>query len=718
MINVTRTQTIVNTIVVTFLLNLYCMVSFAAEQGTWNLYTNGNFIIDLASYGDYVWCATKGGVVRWDTRDMSSTLYTVMDGLSDNIINCIAVDSTGIVWAGTKNRVCSFDGVQWKQHTSVGGAHQITVSSGNCVYTATGGGIYKYDKGMWNKILKSGWCIGVSSDNSFWVGYEGGVDHHVGTQCISYPLSDYMENTRVRSILVDGDDVWVGSFNGLARFHDGQWSSCNESGVGSLEIKDIEHGPDGAIWFATNISLGSGGLSRFDGTTWQTFHHLINNDIINIFQPITIDKNNVVWGGFVNDGFEALFKFTYQDEQWQHYRQNIDKALIEDDVSSIKQTPNGDLYAASGYGLSYIRDGKFSPAFPAVSDFVYKPLGLSPSGTLYFGKGGEGLFRLSGDEIVPVEGFTGSYVTSIAFEDESTYWVGTSSSSGTIGGLYRYNDGNWTEFHTEDGLPNNRIYDIAVDTDSSVWIGTPSGLARYTNGAWKCYSALELGLIPDPDYQVVSIEAAPSGSVCMCATGTQSGLVTYSGGEFHVTSCTAERELQFDRQGRLWYISNKSIGGGTIRGYFGRYNIDADSVEVEYDIPFFPYMYQILSMLIAQDGTIWLGTFAEGLFSFKPNEGTAVESRDDNPAGFVLVNNYPNPFNPTTTIGYTIPERADVSIAIYNATGQKVRSVDLGMQSPGSHEYVFDGSGLPSGVYLYRVKAGNQERTGRMLLMK
>jgi len=88
------------------------------------------------------------------------------------------------------------------------------------------------------------------------------------------------------------------------------------------------------------------------------------------------------------------------------------------------------------------------------------------------------------------------------------------------------------------------------------------------------------------------------------------------------------------------------------------------------------------------------------------------------PQSFSVEQNFPNPFNPYTTINYTLPVGSPVTLSVYNATGQQVRTFDLGIQGPGSHKFMFDGTGLPSGVYLYQIDNGSVKWTGRMLLMK
>jgi hypothetical protein len=88
------------------------------------------------------------------------------------------------------------------------------------------------------------------------------------------------------------------------------------------------------------------------------------------------------------------------------------------------------------------------------------------------------------------------------------------------------------------------------------------------------------------------------------------------------------------------------------------------------------------------------------------------------PAGFRLAPNYPNPFNPSTTIGYAVPTRSAVELTVHNTLGQLVRELASGEVEAGHHEVTFDAAGLSSGVYFYRLKAGNTILTRKMLLVR
>ncbi len=99
---------------------------------------------------------------------------------------------------------------------------------------------------------------------------------------------------------------------------------------------------------------------------------------------------------------------------------------------------------------------------------------------------------------------------------------------------------------------------------------------------------------------------------------------------------------------------------------------------------------------------------------------TAVKEPTDNvPQKFSLGQNYPNPFNPSTIISYNLPEQAQVRLDVYNILGEKVSSLVDKVQQAGLHEVTFDASRLASGVYFYRLSAGQgYTQTRKMILLK
>jgi hypothetical protein len=88
------------------------------------------------------------------------------------------------------------------------------------------------------------------------------------------------------------------------------------------------------------------------------------------------------------------------------------------------------------------------------------------------------------------------------------------------------------------------------------------------------------------------------------------------------------------------------------------------------------------------------------------------------PREFFLLQNYPNPFNPSTTINYELPISSVVKLSVYDMLGREVSVLVNERKNAGSYEVKFDAAGFSSGVYFYRIQAGDFTQTNRLLLVK
>jgi len=125
-----------------------------------------------------------------------------------------------------------------------------------------------------------------------------------------------------------------------------------------------------------------------------------------------------------------------------------------------------------------------------------------------------------------------------------------------------------------------------------------------------------------------------------------------------------------------------------------------------------------LSMMPDDDQQAIMGNFLAWSASTVSNEDEL-----NLPTEFALYENYPNPFNPVTTIRFDVPEISDVNITVYNVLGKQVNSFDLNTMSPGTHHIKWrgiDNAGKPvsSGLYFYTIKAGDFFATKKMMLLK
>jgi hypothetical protein len=130
------------------------------------------------------------------------------------------------------------------------------------------------------------------------------------------------------------------------------------------------------------------------------------------------------------------------------------------------------------------------------------------------------------------------------------------------------------------------------------------------------------------------------------------------------------------------------------------------------------------SVSVSSDGTTFVaggpadnsGAGAAWVFA---RTTTGVEGTGpDRPGAFTLEQNFPNPFNPSTTIRVDVPADARVSVGVYNILGERVADLAEGLLRSGVHTFMFDASRLPSGVYICALRRGNSTSVIKMLLVR
>ncbi len=117
---------------------------------------------------------------------------------------------------------------------------------------------------------------------------------------------------------------------------------------------------------------------------------------------------------------------------------------------------------------------------------------------------------------------------------------------------------------------------------------------------------------------------------------------------------------------------------------------------------------------ITADGKTFAGWGASGAWYVKISNGVEIAADNKLPVKAALTGNYPNPFNPGTTINFTLQQTADVKLQITNSSGQLVKEAALGSLNNGSHQYNFNGEKLNSGIYFCSlivngIKAGSHK---------
>ena len=175
-----------------------------------------------------------------------------------------------------------------------------------------------------------------------------------------------------------------------------------------------------------------------------------------------------------------------------------------------------------------------------------------------------------------------------------------------------------------------------------------------------------------------------------------------------------------DSWGNQSYVdfpSNQTIYGLTRDGDWGQASIPVQDIRGQFiDLRMLSYEFVILevngaSCQFALDDIYWSGG------------GQILSIPTTFPDRYLLMKNFPNPFNPITNIEYNVPENAMVNVTIYDMVGRKVKSLFNGYQDKGYKSITWNATNdrnesVPSGVYLYKIESGKLQQTKKMLLVK
>jgi photosystem II stability/assembly factor-like uncharacterized protein len=94
------------------------------------------------------------------------------------------------------------------------------------------------------------------------------------------------------------------------------------------------------------------------------------------------------------------------------------------------------------------------------------------------------------------------------------------------------------------------------------------------------------------------------------------------------------------------------------------------------------------------------------------------ENKNSSPQWFTLSQNYPNPFNPGTVISYSLPSASNIKLIVFNTLGQTVKVLENGFKNTGNYSVNFNATELPSGIYFYKLEAGQFSQIKKMILLK
>jgi hypothetical protein len=283
---------------------------------------------------------------------------------------------------------------------------------------------------------------------------------------------------------------------------------------------------------------------------------------------------------------------------------------------------------------------------------------------------------------------------------------GTDLFAGFLGDVMLSTDNGTSWTAVNNGLTGAHVNALCVD-GTNLLAGTYGGVCRSTNNGIS-WTAAELA---NTDVQSFAV------------SGTNLFAGTYNAGVFLSTnngSNWAAVNIGLTNQyGRIsvvhaFAVSGTNLLAGTDDGVFLSTNNGMKWRQVNAALT-----DTIVYSLVVSGTNLFAGT-SSGVWRRPLSEMTTAlgDVTSVLPNDFLLHQNFPNPFNPSTTIRYGLPNRVHVTLSVFNALGQQVAVLQNGEQEAGYHQVQFDGTDLSSGVYFYRLKTGDLTQTKRLMLLK
>lgn len=477
-------------------------------------YTNKNGIQEIAIHNDTVWVATYEGVAKLDINGVVLKEYVTADGLLNNWVNCLAIDSTGNKWFGVSGGISKFDGVKWTTFTTNDGIicdnpRVITVDKDNNIwvgYEEYGAGVNKFNDTTWKTYTEADGlannsvsAISIDHDGMIWFGagvyacyYDGftwgaekinwqiysiAVDKNghkwFGTRSDIFMFDGQTwtehkppnsSHNRFYTVAVDdNNNKWFGWFFGIVKLHDTTWTQYNNFGM----VQSIAIDSKGNKW------IDGKSLRKFDDNNLTSFQIGMKGSWI---QSILIDSDGTTWFGSYNSGVS-----TFDGKTWSHYNEEFPGER----VSSICEDNEGNLWFGTDLGVSKF-DGSTWFSYSETNGLVSNKVSVvlcDLDGNKWFGtdKGVSKFDDTSWTTYNTSDGLVYHKIYSMAIDNQNNKWFGTG------GGVSKFNDTNWITYQVQDGLANNYVYDIYIDNQNNKWIGTGGGVSKFNDTNWTTY---------------------------------------------------------------------------------------------------------------------------------------------------------------------------------------------------------------------------------------
>ncbi len=412
----------------------------------------------------------------------------------------------------------------------------IAIDNNEKLWLATTGGVVKMD--LSGNLLESFTTsdglsenyittISVDIDNNIWVGTDRyGISYFNGTE---WNISSNTGQVKTSFVANDGK-IWFGTFGSGVYVYENienyteHYTSSN-SGLESSRVFAINQDNDGVLWFGYSSWGSNGGLTKFDGTNWESFktsNSDINSDNINC---IDFDNSGNIWIGSADNGI-----CTFNGTNWTTYNTS-NSNLANDKINSLYFDENNILWIGTAYGGISKFDGINWTTYNSnniESNNVPKITGLNNK--IYFCYGADinnplkGITTFDNTDFttftIPGVNIPNNYIQSIASDATGVTWIATN------GGVCKAHNNTFTVFNSSNSPITDFVLDTDVDIDNSVWLCNYSKIFNYNGTDWTEYNSSNTGV------NIFAIEVMGidnQGNKWFGTTNYDGGVVTFDG---------------------------------------------------------------------------------------------------------------------------------------------------------------------------------------------
>jgi photosystem II stability/assembly factor-like uncharacterized protein len=550
----------------------------------------------------------------------------------------------------------------------------------------------------------------------------------------TYVKSDFnLTDTCITALSVYNGKIFAGS-NSRGIFSSADsgktWSLCSTA-LDGLSIRVISTN-NNKIYAGTNKGVYE---SDDSGVNWITINNGLTNPVIN---SITFDEDAISAG---TDG-GGVFKYT--DGAWTA----INNGLIGTYINNIVFTGDTLFASTNGSGI-YISDdsgSSWNSRNDGLTDLHINALAVKGK-DLFAGTMKNGIFTSDNYGLTwntANNGISVEHVAALAVSDNNIYAGTQYCTNGNliVNNYSSYADSGLIYKSTNSGsswsVVDTGLYHVfAISAIDSIILTSSNIGTKLSVDAGKSWMKKDVYYYKDFKNNLTSIKSFVLKDKNIFAGKACGGVDMFSEPDTSWVTINNTGLQKFSKLADpLYYYSIPALASNDTSifvskkhfdGLFGGLYFSSNNGNSWKEIvtPFEEGIYNLylkpnITSLAVHGNYLYAGTSGFGVWK-APLSGIVTGVKDktnETPSKYTLEQNYPNPFNPTTIIKYDMPESGFVSLKVYDILGREVQTLVNGNKIKGTYEVSFNGSNLASGVYLYKLKAGNFTSIKKMILIK